>query len=230
MKRIISIIIKQAMLCLVVAVVLLLIAPSMVSAQYDQYNQFNNPNKTRIGIAGTIGGGLFITADQDFYGGIGVDIYPELGIMIDYSMIRLGLKTGLIYRKHELYFEYSDSWGNYYSDYSEYTLAFLPIQGEVLIAPLSGQDITPFVGIMAGMFLAVGDNEENGIAISPKVGLEASFDPIIFYGDVRYTYAPITSEVYLGDYKNFQTPQYGSFDVDAGGLIFTLGIGIRLGM
>jgi len=171
MKRIISFLKKQVVLSLVVAVVLQPMVPSIIHAE------------TRMGVSATVGGGLIAVSDKDFYGGIPVDLYPEFGMQLDYSVIRLGLKFGFIFRYYQL-----ETFAGYsgFED-EEYFLSYVPIQAEFLIAPLSGKDITPYGGLMFGVFLAV------------------------------------------GDINDFQPIQHGSFDVDAGGLIFTIGIGIRFG-
>jgi len=168
--------------------------------------------QTRMGIAGTVGAGLFVASDKEYYGGISTDLYPEVGIQLDVSMIRLGLKFAYIYRKVELYM-----WGwdgnSYWDYYYEYTLSYLPVQAEFLIAPLSGQEISPYAGLMVGLFIATGDNEDHLPALSPKLGLEANLEPLLVYGDIRYTYAP-----------------HGDADANAGGFMLVLGMGIRLGL
>lgn len=170
-----------------------------------------------MGFSATAGGGLFVAADKKYYGDISVDVYPEVGFQIDVSLVRLGLMTGLIYRKMEQwgFYYYDDYYSDpYYSNYHrEYTLAFLPVQAQILIAPLSGGKdymFSPYIGLMAGAFIPVGDNDSTLPAFSGKLGAEFVLSPIILYGDVRYTYAK-------------------DEDRDAGGVMLVVGGGLRFG-
>jgi len=163
----------------------------------------------KIGIAGTAGAGLFVAQDKDYYAGISADLYPELGLQLHVEMFRGGLKVGYIYRKVEEYSWYYNSYGDWYSEY-KYTLSFVPVQAEILLAPMIYEGLSPYAGIMGGMFIAAGDNTENFPAISPKIGLEYKTSPILVYGDLRYTWASKNS-------------------VDAGGVMLVVGFGIYLG-
>lgn len=165
-----------------------------------------------MGVSLVGGLGLFVVSDEDFYGDIAVDLYPEAGIMIDVSMIRVGVKAGLIYRKEESYV----SWG-YGMSYTEYTRSFIPLQLDLQIAPLVDSDITSYVGIMPGIFISVGDDDESPLAISIKGGLEFKLEPLILYGDLRYTYA------------NFDFDSPFVDDVNAGGFMAVIGGGLRFG-
>lgn len=164
---------KIEKLHLVVVIMLMFVILAPTSAQ------------PRSGITASGGAGLFVAADKDYYMGISTDLYPELGIQLDASLIRLGLKCGLIYRKKEIW-----SWYGY----EEYTLSYLPVQAEFLIAPLDMMSkdnlLSPYVGLMAGAFIAIGDNDETLPAFSLKLGSEIHLDPLMAYGDIRYTYAP----------------------------------------
>lgn len=168
--------------------------------------------QAEIALVGTAGAGLFVAADKDYYGGISTDLYPEIGAALDISIIRLGLKFGYIYRKVTIDEWFWDGW-NYYSYHLEYTLAYLPVQGEILIAPLRGQTATPYFGLMVGAFIPTGDNDKVVPAISPKLGLEMNLEPLLVYGDIRYTYAP-----------------YSDIDRNVGGFMIVVGMGLRLGL
>jgi len=181
--------------------------------------------KTRLGITAGAGCGLFIAADKEYYGDISTDLYPEIGFQLDASLIRLGLKCAYIYRKVERwgYYSYYDPhWGWYEESYwYEYTLSYLPAQFEVLIAPLDARSqdniISPYVGLMAGAFIATGDNDKTLPAFSIKAGSEIHLDPLVLYGDIRYTYAPHEEGAGL---------ERGT--VNAGGVMIVAGIGLRL--
>jgi len=165
--------------------------------------------EVRMGVAGTAGAGIFVAQDKDYYAGISADLYPELGLQLHVDMIRAGLKVAYIYRKVERY-----TWGNYYYDYYydeyKYTLSYVPIQTEILLAPMIYEGLSPYAGIMGGMFIAAGDNTENFPAVSPKLGLEYKTNPILVYGDMRYTWA-------------------SKDNIDAGGFMLVVGFGIYLG-
>lgn len=175
--------------------------------------------QTRVGITAGAGVGLFVVADKDYYGDISADLYPEIGFQLDASLIRLGLKFAYIYRKAErmgFYSYYDPYWGwqyDYY--YYEYTLSYLPVQAEFLIAPLDAVSkdnlLSPYIGLMAGAFIATGDNDETLPAFSIKLGSEVHLDPLVAYGDIRYTWAPHD-------------------DVNAGGFMIVAGLGLRLGL
>jgi hypothetical protein len=160
---------------------------------------------TRFGISGVAGGGVFVAADKDYYHDISADIYPEIGIMMDLSVVRAGVKVGWIYRKVEWWF---------YPYHGSYTLSFLPVQLDLLVAPLSGHMITPYVGISPGVFIPVGDNEDVLPAISLKLGMELVGGPFLLYGDLRYTYAK------EDNYRE---------SINAGGVMLVIGGGIRVG-
>jgi len=164
--------------------------------------------QTAISFTFAGGAGLFIAQDKDYYAGISTDLYPEIGMQLNVTIIKLGLKAGFIYRKiTESGYSY---YGTYYSSYSyEYTFAFIPAQGEFLIAPLGRNIISPYAGMMAGAFIPVGDNDKVLVAISPKVGGELNFGPFAPYGDIRYTYAK-------------------DGDWNAGGFMIVIGLGIKL--
>jgi len=160
----------------------------------------------RTGISAKAGAGLFVAADKDYYFGISTDLYPELGFQLDVSLIRLGLKFGYIYRKEEIYWGWYEHW--------KYTLSYLPAQFEFLIAPLDiilkRPIFSPHIGLMAGAFIATGDNDKSLPAFSIELGSELHIvDPFLLYGDFRYTYAP-------------------NNDVNAGGLMIVAGMGVQL--
>lgn len=166
----------------------------------------------RVGITAGAGAGLFIASDKDYYGGISTDLYPEIGFQLDASFIRLGLRFAYIYRKIE-----ETYWWYDYSYHWEYTVSYLPAQFEFLIAPLDAISkdnlISPYAGLMAGAFIATGDNNKTLPAFSLKLGSELHLDPLMAYGDVRYTYAPNSDA-----------------DVNAGGFMIVAGLGLRLGL
>lgn len=169
---------------------------------------------TRMGISGLAGAGIFFATDDDYYFNEGTDLYPEIGLQLDVSLVRMGIKAAAIYRKYEAWGWYSDPYG-YYSYHDEYTIAFIPVQAEFLIAPLSAMmksDITPYFGFMAGAFIPVGDNDEVLFAPSIKAGMEFSLEPLILYGDLRYTYAKDSNR-----------------ELNAGGVMLVVGAGLRLG-
>ncbi len=185
--------------------------------------------KTRLGVSAGAGTGLFIATDKDYYAGVSTDLYPEIGFQLDASLVRLGLKFAYIYRevkRWEYYSYYDPYWGwTDFSYYEHYTLSFLPVQAEFLIAPLDAtkQDntISPYVGLMAGAFIATGDNKKTLPAFSIKLGSEVHFQPLILYGDIRYTYAPDKTVTGIG-YER------GSKTKNAGGVMIVAGIGLRL--
>lgn len=175
-----------------------------------------------VGISMSAGAGVFVAADEVVYGGIGTDLYPEIGGDLEFSMVRLGLKVGAIYRKYEIAYDY-----DYYYSSHTYTMAFLPVQAELLLAPLAGgkklPTISPYIGGMAGVFVPVGDNDEVVPAFSLKAGADLNFEPIFIYGDVRYTHASKdvqNSNPFLQDH---------SVDSDFGGVMVICGIGFRFG-
>lgn len=158
--------------------------------------------------------GLFVVDDQDYYYGIKTDAYPELAFQADISLIRLGLHFGFIYRKFELEQYYYDPFtGSYYS-YQEAILSFIPIQAEIGIAPLDalpGEHIvSPFVSLLVGAFLPAGDNDETLPAFTFRAGLEGHLDPLIGFGDIRYTLA-------------------SDDGTNAGGFYIMIGGGLRIG-
>jgi len=165
-----------------------------------------------ITISGSAGAGLFVVAEKDYYGGIQTDLYPEIGGQIGISLIRVGLKAAYIYRKVEI-MEWSY---DYYYDY-EYTLAYLPLQGELLLAPLDAmpniQIISPYIGAMIGCFIPTGDNDDALFAFSLKAGSDINVEPLFLYGDIRYTWA---------------NHDIGYQTVNAGGLMIVGGMGLRL--
>lgn len=166
------------------------------------------------GVSLSGGLGLFISTDDAVYFDTSVDLYPEVGGSIDISMLRLGLKAGLIYRELEVEGYYYDPY--YYNDfYYDYTIAFIPVQAELLLAPLAAGKVlptfSPYVGGMVGAFIPVGDNDETIPAFSVKAGADINMDPIFLYLDGRYTHAPKDSRNY-------------------GGIILMAGAGLRFGM
>lgn len=180
-----------------------------VEGTYSQGIGQTERGATRMGITGLMGAGLFVAADKDYYGGISTDLYPEIGLQIDVSMLRLGIRAGYIYRKVEFF-----TWIWYPSSSWEYTLAYVPLQAEILLAPMSGQIVTPYVGVAPGVFIPAGDNDDALFTASIKLGLEASLEPLIMYGDIRYTYARHDT---------------GLESADAGGVMLIVGGGVRLG-
>lgn len=153
-----------------------------------------------------VGAGVFVASDDDSYMGINADLYPEVRLQIGVSMIRLGARVGAIYRKREI------TWSGAYSGYEEYTMAFLPVQAEVLLAPFDiwpNALIRPYVGALGGAFLPVGDNDETIPALSGIVGADVPLQFVFLYGDLRYTFA--------------------SHDGDYGGFMAVIGMGLRLG-
>ncbi len=180
----------------------------------------------QMGVSFVGGLGLFVVSDKDVYADIAADLYPEVGLMIDVSIIRAGVKAGLIYRSYEEWSTYYDPY-NYNPYYDEYTRSFVPLQLDLQIAPLIGSDITPYVGIMPGIFISVGDDDENPLAISIKGGLEFKMEPLILYGDLRYTYAKadlpkLTLNPWGGGVGRVE-------DVDLGGFMIVVGGGLRFG-
>jgi len=171
-------------------------------------------SQTRTGISLMGGMGLFVAADQDYYYGIKTDAYPELAFQADMSLIRLGLHFGFIYRKFELgQFFFDPSTGSSFS-YQESVLSFIPIQAEIGIAPLdalSGEHlVSPFVSLLGGVFIPAGDNDEILPAFTLRAGLEAHLEPLIGFGDIRYTFS-------------------SDDGTNAGGFFVMIGGGIRLG-
>jgi hypothetical protein len=147
--------------------------------------------QTKIGLGGTVGAGFFIASDNRktydlSQSGLNLYLYPEFGIQLRVNVLRAGVKVGLI-RSHP----YSD-WRDlsYERSDSEYTLSYLPVQGELLLAPGDvGEGIYPYVGLMLGTFIGVGDNKDVITAISPKIGVEGRWKPLLIYADTRYTWA-----------------------------------------
>jgi len=171
-----------------------------------------------ITISGSAGVGLFVAADKDYYGGIQTDLYPEIGGQIGISLIRIGLKAAYIYRKAEMMvWVYDPYFDDYYYDYYEYTLAYLPVQGELLIAPLDAMYdmpiISPYIGVMIGSFIPTGDNDDGLFALSLKAGSDINVEPLFLYGDIRYTWA---------------NHDYGYDTINAGGFMIVGGMGLRL--
>ena len=170
----------------------------------------------KIGVSGGFGAGLFIASDEDYYGGIRTDLYPEMGLQLNISLVRLGVKFAYIYRKIEIsgYYSWYDPYYGWQYDYYyyDYTLAYLPIQGEFLIAPLDATAknilISPYFGFMTGVFVPTGDNEDVLSAFSIKLGSDINLEPLFMYGDIRYTYASHN-------------------DTNAGGFMVVCGMGVR---
>lgn len=170
--------------------------------------------QTRVGISANFGLGVFVSQNRNAYLGIKTDLYPEAGVQLDLSLLRLGLKAGLIYRKSKILF-FDPRFGNFEESF---TIAFVPIQAEILLAPLDAidpdTDFSPYFGLMGGVFVAAGDNDETVGTVSFKLGSElrlASF--AILFGDIRYTFADFDA----------------AFEDNLGGVIVMAGLGIRLG-
>lgn len=144
--------------------VLVILTPIFSSAQ------------TRMGVSATLGGGLFVAQEEELYLGISADFYPELGLHVDLSLIRLGLRAGLIYRKLETFYS------GFYED-EEFTMTFLPTQIELLLAPFDAIQkksfISPYFGVLAGAFIAIADNDETFPAFSAVLGSEMRLEPLI---------------------------------------------------
>lgn len=167
--------------------------------------------ETRVGISATGGLGVFVPAEKDYYMGSGADLYPEIALQMDVSMIRAGLRLGYIWRKKtEEYYSYYN-----YSSW-EYTVSFLPAQAEICIFPLDlikpDTIISPYVGLMAGAYIATGDNDKTLPAFSIKLGSEMRLEPFVAYGDIRYTLA-----------------NDSRVDMNAGGFMIVCGLGLRYG-
>ena len=173
-----------------------------------------------LGITASAGLGAFISTNKDYYGGISTDIYPELGGELNISLVRLGLKAGLIYRKYS-YTGYTAVYSYGYNGYSynyepfnsTFKQVFIPVQAELLIAPPIGSGdfvFSPYFGGMIGEFIAAGDNSNSLFAISFKVGGEIALGGVVIpYGDIRYTIA-------------------NDGGANAGGIMIVVGMGVRI--
>ncbi len=171
-------------------------------------------SETRMGFSLVAGAGVFVAQDKEYYADIAADLYPEVGFLVDVEFIRAGLKFGLIYRKTEVSEWYEDWYGEHYY-YDEFTRAYMPVQAELLIAPRTGMGVSPYVGLSPGAFVSIGDDEDHLFAISVKAGLEFDIEPLLLYGDLRYTFAE-------------RAVTYGD-NIQAGGFMIVFGGGIRLG-
>lgn len=181
----------------------------------------------RMGATALGGVGIFVPADDAVYNDVSVDLYPEIGLQIDVSALRLGLKVGWIYNRISYYEEYYDDFGYWY-DTGEYTRSYIPLQAEVLVAPLDlvmeDPILSPYAGVMAGTFLSIGDVDDTSPAFSVKVGSEIRWDPIVLYGDIRYTWAMTDSGSWSGNPYIY----YSRDDVNVGGWMIVVGMGLRL--
>jgi hypothetical protein len=159
-----------------------------------------------VGLTGSAGFGVFIASDKDYYYGISTDMYPELGVDVDVSMLRLGLKAGYIYRKLiSIEFPYGSSYS--------YKKIFVPLQAELLVAPGIGSKeilFSPYFGFMAGVFLPAGDNSSSLSTFSAKVGAEVRVADIFSpFGEIQYAVAD-------------------DGGADAGGVMIVVGAGVRI--
>jgi len=174
--------------------------------------------ETRFGVSGLAGLGLFVAAEDELYGNVAADIYPEVAMRIDVSALRFGGRFGFIYRNFEaIIFEYDPYSGYSYSYVEDFTRSFIPVQAEFLVAPLDLMStdpvFSPYFGGLAGYFVSVGDDDKSVPALSLVAGAEIHFDPVVAYLDARYTRAK------SDDY----------FDANFGGVTIVAGFGLRLG-
>ena len=159
------------------------------------------------------GAGLFIAENEELYGDLKVDLYPEINAYFDIHGLRFGLSTGFIYRKTTITIRR----GSFTSSESS-TLSFLPVHAEVGLLPMDfanpGSVISPYIKTGFGLFIPTGDNSNSYLSLLVKAGAEARLDILSFYADISYLYA--------ADDDFSDTVNWGGF-VFAGGMRLRIG-------
>jgi hypothetical protein len=159
-------------------------------------------------LRGSVGIGLFGATDTEYYESESdFDPYGEAGLAIDFSGLRFGCTCGAIYKQQLL--PGSEWWEERYT-----TIAFLPVQAELLMVPFAGRatrsarHLFPYFGFAGGMFVPVGDNQKYLPAGSVVLGGERYLDRMAVYCELRYTLAPDQGR-------------------NAGGVFFLVGLGMQ---
>jgi hypothetical protein len=122
-----------------------------------------------------LGLGAHIPSDDQAYGDIGADLYPELQLMYDISGFRLGGSVGFVYRDVEEW-GYSSYGGSYGSSYEQ---SFVPLKFNIAVLPVrfAKPDFVfqPYVGFGVGTYIATGDNDEDLTIVSANGGFQFEF-------------------------------------------------------
>jgi hypothetical protein len=173
--------------------------------------------RTRLGVSGSLGGGLFFPSDQSIYtdvvtnalyGDLIADPYPEVGLQLRASTIRTGLRVGFLHHMYASPDPGCDPGGIVMA--CGETLTLLPVQLEYLVAPMKYGVFSPYAGALVGALIPIGSHHPPIAAVSPKIGIEGRLDPLLIHGDIRYTWARRDG-------------------VDYGGFLMVMGVGFYFG-
>ncbi len=171
--------------------------------------------KARSGMSFGFGLGAQIPVDNDTYGDLGADLYPELQIVWDHSAIQMALTVGYVYREFEQLYSYSYGYYDYFGyDYEHVEYHFLPIFFTIGVMPLRFANPNMvfqfYVGGGPGVYLSVGDGDSH-FALSPKLGLEFYFGEF-FVMDIEGRYVWVS-----GDEKQIDEGYSSYFEYGLGG-------------
>lgn len=176
-----------------------------------------------LALTGSLGlGGLF-PSSPELYGDRSALFYPEARAQFEMPFLRLGARVariGSTQQEWRLTRCCPEEW-----ERLNYTRAFVPVQGELLLAPggvpMGSGKLRAYAGFALGAYVATGDNQINELSPEIVLGLDLLFDPTLVYGDLRYSF-PETPGPQTGPGA---VVQYGN--IGAGGVTAVIGVGLR---
>ena len=113
-------------------------------------------------------GAMFVT-DEDVYFGEGTDLYPEVTVYREHSILRVGATAGVIWREYYTYNVITEF------RYFEEEILIFPVMGRLDIRPFARMgSSSPFIGIGAGYYAAL-KGPQSQPALALRVGWDISY-------------------------------------------------------